>query len=82
MQETWLLGLGWDDEFPTDLKKRCQGWFHELPELTGVQVLRCYRAEGKRVVDSWIHTMADASQLAYAVVSYVRHEYESGEVTV
>ena len=23
MQETWLLGLGWDDEFPSDLKKSC-----------------------------------------------------------
>ena len=50
--------------------------------LTGVRVPRCYRAEGKRVVDSSIHTMVDASQLAYAAVSYVRQEYESGEVTV
>ena len=24
MQETWLLGLGWDDEFSSDLKKTCQ----------------------------------------------------------
>ena len=62
MQETWMLGLGWDDEFPTDLKKRCQRWFNELPELAGVRVPRCYRAEGKRVVDSSIHTMVDASQ--------------------
>ena len=26
--------------------------------------------------------MTDASQLAYADVSYVRHEYEDGEITV
>ena len=26
--------------------------------------------------------MAEASQLAYAAVSYVRHEYEDGEITV
>ena len=24
-QETWLLGLGWDDEFPSDLKKNVSG---------------------------------------------------------
>ena len=60
----------------------CQEWFRELPELSCVEVPRCYRVSGKRVVDTSIHTMTDASQLAYAAVSYVRHEYEGGEVTV
>ena len=82
MQETWLLGLGWDDEFPDELRKKCHEWFRELPELSCVEVPRCYRVSGKRVVDTSIHTMTDASQLAYAAVSYVRHEYEDGEVTV
>ena len=36
----------------------------------------------KRVVESSIYTMADASQLAYAAVSYVWHEDKSREVTV
>lgn len=82
LQETWLLGLGWDEEFPVELEKRCKEWFSQLPELSGVQVPRCYREAGKNVVDASIHTMADASQLAYAAVSYVRHEYEDGKVTV
>ena len=82
MQETWLLGLGWDDEFPDDLRKKCQEWFCELPELSSVEVPRYYRVTGKRVVDTSIHTMTDASQLAYAAVNYVRYEYEDGEVTV
>ena len=43
MQESWLLGSGWDDEFPSDLKKTCQEWFSQLPELSGVQVPSCYR---------------------------------------
>ena len=81
MQETWLLGLGWDDEFPDELKK-CQEWFRQLPELSRVQVPRCYRVAGKRVDDTSIHTMTDSSQLAYATVSYVRHECEDGEITV
>ena len=44
MQETWLLGFGWDYEFPGDLEKTCQEWFSQLPELSGVRVPRCYRA--------------------------------------
>ena len=49
MQETWLLGFGWDDEFPSDLKKTCQELFCQLPELSGVRVPRCYRAAEKTV---------------------------------
>ena len=82
MQETWLLGLGWDDEFPHELRKKCQEWFCQLPELSHVQVPRCYCVTGKRIVDKSIHTMTDASQLGYAAVSYVRHEYEDREITV
>jgi len=82
LQETWLLGLGWDKEFPVELEKRCKEWFSQLPELSGIQVPRCYRKVGKNVVDTSIHTMVDASQLAYAAVSYVWHEYEDGKVTV
>lgn len=82
MQETWLMGLGWDDEFPEDLKSRCQKWLRQLPDLTRVQIPRCYRVLGRKVVDTSIHRMTDASQLAYAAVSYVRHKYEGGEVTV
>ena len=82
LHETWLLGLGWDDEFPSDLRKNVQEWFSKLPELFGVRVPRCYRAADKTVGDISIHTMVDASLLAYATVSYVRHRYEDGEVTV
>lgn len=32
MQETWLLGLGWDDQFPSDLKKACQECGEKLRE--------------------------------------------------
>ena len=74
MQEAWLLGLGWDDDFPDELRKKCQEWFRELPELSCVEVPRCYCVTVKRVVDTSIHTMTDASQLAYAVVSYVQYE--------
>ena len=75
-QETWLLGFGWDDEFPSDLKKTYQEWFSQLPELSGVPVSRCYRAAKNTIPDTFIHTMVDASLLAYAA------DEEDGEVTV
>lgn len=58
MQESWLLGSGWDDEFPSDLKKTCQEWFSQLPEVSGGQVPRCYRVAEKIVADTSIHTIA------------------------
>ena len=42
IQETRLLGLGWDDEFPDELMKKCLEWFRELPELSCVELPRCY----------------------------------------
>ena len=81
MQETWLPGLGWDDEFPTDLKKTWQEWFSQLPELSVVQVPRCYRGAKKNVADTSFHTMVDAWLLAYGAVSYVRNKYDGEEVT-
>ena len=69
-------------EFPSDLKKTCQEWLSQLPELSGVRVPRCYRAAEKTIAETSIHTMVDASLLTYAAVSYVRHKYEDGEVTV
>ena len=42
MQETRLLGIGWDDQFPSDLKKACQEWCVKLREnVFRVQVPRC-----------------------------------------
>ena len=82
VRETWLLGFGWDDEFPSDFKKTCQEWFSQVPELPGLQVPRYYRVAEKNVADTSIYTMVDAPLLAYAAVSFVRNKFEDGEVTV
>ncbi|XP_068703921.1 uncharacterized protein [Montipora capricornis] len=82
MQETWLLGLGWDDEFPSDLKKTCQEWFSHYQNFPESEFQGAIVPLKKNVADTSIHTMVDASLLAYATVSYVRHKYEDGEATV
>ena len=52
MQETCLLGLGLGYAFPDELRRKCQEWSRELPELSCVEVPRCYCVTGKRVVDT------------------------------
>ena len=48
LQETWLLGLGWDEEFPVELRKRCEKRFSQLLEVSGVQVPRRYCEAGRK----------------------------------
>lgn len=82
LQETWLLGLGWDEEFHVELRKTCEEWFSQQLEFFGVQVPRCYREASKNIVDASIHTMTDPMQLAYAAKSCVPHVHGDGNVTV
>ncbi|XP_078384744.1 uncharacterized protein LOC144667213 [Oculina patagonica] len=43
LQESWLRGLNWDEEFPDDLKASTQQWVEQLPEAPKVKIPRCYR---------------------------------------
>ena len=61
------------------MKKTYQEWFSELPEFFRGQFSRCYRVARKIVVYTSIHTMVDASLLAYADVTYVRDKYEDAD---
>jgi hypothetical protein len=81
LQEAWLQGLDWDERLPEDLAHRVTRWVEQLPQLAGVEIQRCYRSEGQ-VSEVSLHTFTDASSKAYAAVTYLRHEYEGGDVTV
>ena len=43
IQEVWMAGIDWDDEFPKDLKVKWERWVSELPQLSNVAVPRCLR---------------------------------------
>ena len=43
LQEAWLRGLKWDEEFPDDLKLTTHQWAKQMPEAPQVKILRCYR---------------------------------------
>lgn len=82
MQQSWLRGIGWDDPLPMDLVESWKHWFEHLPDLASLELPRCYSKKGKTVMEQTIHTFVDASEQAYAAVSYLRQEYTNGEVSV
>ncbi|KAL9968821.1 hypothetical protein ACROYT_G020955 [Oculina patagonica] len=77
LQESWLRGLDWDEEFPDDLKASTQQWVEQLPEAPKVKIPRCYRHD-EEVERVSLHTFVDASRLSYAAVSYARYTYIRG----
>ena len=42
LQEAWLRGLDWDEEFPDDLKASTRQWIEQLSEALQVKIQRCY----------------------------------------
>ena len=72
LQEAWLRGLEWGEEFPDDLKLTTHQWAKQLPEASQVKIPRCNRHHEEVVEDVSLYTFVDASRLAYATVSYAR----------
>ena len=75
-------GLGWDEEFPDDLKWTSHQWAKHLPEAPRVKIPRCYRLHKEAMENVSLHTFFDASRLAYAPISYARYGHVSGRISV
>ena len=82
LQEAWLRGLEWDEEFPDDLKLTTHQWAKQLPDAPQVKIPRCYRHHEEAVENVSLHTFVDASRLAYAAVSYIRYGHVNGQISV
>ncbi|XP_065182163.1 uncharacterized protein LOC135812873 [Sycon ciliatum] len=80
LQDTWLLGLSWDDELPSTVATKWKAWFGELPALAAIAAPRSFKASAASSVS--IHTFTDASDRAIAAATYVRAEDSSGAVRV
>ncbi|XP_070531584.1 uncharacterized protein [Ptychodera flava] len=80
LQEAWIQGLGWDEEFSPNLSNRIAEWCLELPQVSKMKIPRCYQDHQSANVS--LHTFTDASSLAYAALTYMRSVSEDGRVAV
>lgn len=75
LQEIWRKPIGWDDELSASMVERWLQWRTLLHNVTEVRVPRCYsKLLSQANVCVQLHTSVDASENAYAAVSYFRIE--------
>ena len=73
VQQSCHLKLSWDELVPDDLCDKWESWMRELSILDGYRLERCFKPEGFVEVESaQLHHFADASQVSYGCVSYLR----------
>ena len=73
--------LGWDEPLPEKELSLWLDWKEELPNLETLQISRCVRPQDFGPVTSvQLHHFADASEIAYGAVTYMRLEDGAGNV--
>ena len=73
LQDLCQQKIGWDDEIALEELTRWKSWISGLPKLSQVAIPRHLRpADLSEVRSCHLHHFADASQVAYGAVAYVR----------
>ena len=84
VQELCKQKAEWDEPIPHEQREKWKQWIEALPSMTEIQVPRCMQPSAAdteaEVVSRQLHHFADASEVAYGVVTYLRTVYSSGEV--
>ena len=81
IQDLCKEGLGWDDPIGEDEFDRWKTWLADLPILSKVSLERCIKPSSfGEVKRAELHHFADASQIAYGAVSYLRLVNQDGAV--
>jgi len=78
IQDVWRSGIGWDDEISHTLVEKWRLWISRLVDVEKVQIPWCYTTQMRNRSPVELHTFCDASEKAFAAVSYLR--VESGDI--
>jgi hypothetical protein len=81
MQELWQLGLGWDDDVPSDIRMKWTALFNEMSALNQVQFERCLTPLNV-ASDPWLVIFCDASRVAFGACAYIRWQLNNREFGV
>ncbi|XP_059058080.1 uncharacterized protein LOC131851585, partial [Achroia grisella] len=78
-QETWRMGIDWDEELPASAKAKWQTWFAGIAEVSAkIKIPRCYRT--RFAAECQLHVLADSSESAYACVAFWRFVHQDQSV--
>ncbi|XP_054264933.1 uncharacterized protein LOC128987883 [Macrosteles quadrilineatus] len=72
VQDIWRTKITWDEVLSIEHSKKWQDWLQEVKCLQSFTIPRCY-FNVKTIEEVELHTFVDASEEAYAAVSYLRH---------
>ena len=83
IQRLWERGLEWDEELPADLTNHWKNWVSQLQFLSTIHIPRYIGVTyNHKVRPIELHTFGDASEVAYASVTYLKSMDEDGHVYV
>ncbi|XP_043861898.1 uncharacterized protein LOC122756444 [Drosophila santomea] len=72
LQKVWRAGIDWDEELPDALFTSWQQWKTVLLQATELEFPRFYSTLLPNADQIDLHTFVDASEYAYAAVTYLR----------
>ena len=80
-REECKLGKGWDDELEPETERKFRRWLDRLPDMKSVTIPRCVTAKDMASAAAIeLHHFCDASENAYAAVTYLRVIQANGEI--
>ena len=72
IQDLTRKKLSWDEPLPKDELMRWQDWISELPNISSMRIPRCLKPhDANDLTEYELHHFADASEIAYGVVTYL-----------
>ncbi|XP_053692049.1 uncharacterized protein LOC128740530 [Sabethes cyaneus] len=74
LQEIWRTSVEWDTPIEEPQFQKWLMWLKVLPEVTNVQIPRCYRLSTSLGSNVQMHTFVDASESGFAAIVYLRFE--------
>ena len=81
LQDLSQQKIGWDDEIALEELARWRSWISDHPKLSQVAIPRHLKpTDFSEVKSCHLHLFADASQVAYGAVVYVRFESANNQV--
>ena len=72
MQRLWECGLSWDGPVPTEIYNSWERWHSDVLTLKTLAIPRGYFPVGVTAKSLKLHGFSDASEVAYAVLIYLR----------